>query len=67
MNNLQEIRESIPLTQADVARQLGVTQGAISHYESHRRKPDLDTCRKIVDALNKLGAKCSLDDVFPPK
>lgn len=39
----------------------------IGHWESGRRFPDLKTCRALVACLNKLGAKVSLDDVFPPE
>ncbi|HDR1353508.1 TPA: helix-turn-helix transcriptional regulator [Pasteurella multocida] len=44
---------------------MNLTQGALGHYESGRRTPDLKTARKIVFALNKNGVACSLDDVFP--
>ncbi|WNP33614.1 helix-turn-helix transcriptional regulator [Enterobacter kobei] len=66
MTNLREIRESMNVSQTALAEMVGCTQGAIGHYESGRRHPDLKTCRTLVDALNKLGAKVRLDDVFPP-
>lgn len=66
MTNLREIREAMNVSQTALAEMVGCTQGAIGHYESGRRHPDLKTCRTLVDALNKLGAKVRLDDVFPP-
>lgn len=66
MSNIKAIREKAGVTQAALAKTLGLTQGAIAHYENERRKPGLDECRKIVDALNSSGAAVTLDDVFPP-
>lgn len=66
MNNLKQIRDTISASQEDVAKELGFTQSAISHYETMRRNPDLEICRKLVSVLNKLGANCTLDQVFPP-
>lgn len=66
MSNLKSIREKVGVTQAALAKTVGLTQGAIAHYENERRKPGLDECRRIVDALNSSGAAVTLDDVFPP-
>jgi putative transcriptional regulator len=66
MSNLKSIREKAGLTQVVLARYIGLTQSAIAHYESGRRKPPLDECRRIVIALNTSGADVTLDDVFPP-
>jgi putative transcriptional regulator len=66
MSNLKQVREKAQVTQAALADEVGITQGAIAHYENGRRKPGLAEARQIVAALNKLGAKCRLDDVFPP-
>ena len=38
----------------------------ISHYETGRTIPSTLRMRMIVEALNKLGAECTLDQVFPP-
>jgi putative transcriptional regulator len=66
MSNLRKIRKAIPVSQSVLADLVGCTQGAIGHYESGRRTPDLGTCRQLVSALNNLGADVQLDDVFPP-
>lgn len=66
MSNIKTIRESLRMTQAALADSVGVTQGAIAHYENERRKPGLDECRRIVSALNERGACVTLDEVFPP-
>jgi putative transcriptional regulator len=66
MSNLKFIRESLRMTQAALAESVGVTQGAIAHYENERRKPGLDECRRIVLALKQRGADVTLDEVFPP-
>ncbi|MFW9099589.1 helix-turn-helix transcriptional regulator [Pseudomonas sp. P4795] len=66
MSNMKSIREKVGVTQAALAKTVGLTQGAIAHYENERRKPGLDECRRIVDALNTSGAAVTLDDVFPP-
>lgn len=67
MSNLRKIRETLKLSQTALAELVGCTQGAIGHWESGRRNPDLKTCRQLVDALNGCGAEVQLDDVFPPE
>lgn len=67
MTNLRTIRESLNVSQTALAEMVGCTQGSIGHYESGRRNPDLKMCRILVQALNRLGAKVRLDDVFPPE
>jgi putative transcriptional regulator len=44
----------------------GWTGQLISHYETGRTIPSTLRMRMIVEALNKLGADCTLDQVFPP-
>lgn len=67
MSNLRKIREALKVSQTALAEKIGCSQGAIGHYETGRRQPDLNTCRQLVVALNSFGAKVELDDVFPPK
>ncbi|AJJ58142.1 XRE family transcriptional regulator [Yersinia pseudotuberculosis] len=66
MNKISLERKKIGMTQQQLARFLGWNQSRIGNYESGVRTPDLVSCRQIVSALNKLGAECTLDSVFPP-
>lgn len=65
MNNMKQIRRQVKLTQAQLAMLVGSTQGAISHYETGRRRPSLNLSRDIVHAFVDAGVKASVDDVFP--
>lgn len=65
MSNLKQFREKASVTQSTLAGRVGMTQGAIAHYENGRRTPGLAECRQILAALNELGAECTLDDLFP--
>lgn len=67
MNNIKELRDQAGKTQSDLAAELGITQGAVAHYEKSRRKPGLDTCRKIASVISCWGVQCSINDVFPPE
>lgn len=67
MNRIKECREQVSLTQALLAQRLGLSQGAIAHYENNKRTPELDLCRDIVSVFIEKGLTVTLDDVFPPK
>lgn len=67
MNKISAIRKNVGITQQQLADVLGWKQSRIGNYEAGVRNPDLGSCRQIVNALNRFGAKCSLDSVFPPE
>lgn len=67
MNRIACIRKDAKIKQRDLGVLLGWTQARLSNYESGHRTPGLNECRAITAALNRLGAACSLDDVFPPE
>lgn len=66
MNNVRKIRVAAGISQARLCRELRWNQSRLANYEAGRRCVGLDAARRIVAALNRLGAECSLDDVFPP-
>lgn len=65
MSSLKHFREKAKVTQAALAERVGMTQGAIAHYENGRRTPGLAESRRLMVALNDLGVNCSLDELFP--
>ncbi|MDG9925454.1 MULTISPECIES: helix-turn-helix transcriptional regulator [unclassified Pseudomonas] len=67
MNRISELRRGAGVAQLALANELGWSQGRLSNYEAGRREPGLAECRAIVRALVRLGAPCTLDDVFPPE
>lgn len=65
MSALKAARKSAGITQTELAELVGMTQAAIGHYETGRRTPGLNECRRIVSALNEKGVVCDIDLVFP--
>ena len=48
---LEKLRKKARLTQAELAQETGITQGAISNYE-RGREPDVDALRKLGKFFN---------------
>ncbi|WP_339167025.1 helix-turn-helix transcriptional regulator [Brevibacillus sp. FSL L8-0520] len=46
---ISELRTKMKLTQDDLAKRLGITRAALSHYEKDRREPDYETLERIAD------------------
>ena len=59
MTAIRRLREEKGFSQLEFAMALGVTQGAVSHWETGRRKPDIDDLVRIAQLLN-----CTLDDLI---
>ena len=52
MLKIRELRRSLGMTMKELGSIVGVSEGAISHYETGRREPDHDMLRRIANALN---------------
>lgn len=52
MNNIRIRRRALNMTMKELASIVGVTEAAISHYETGRREPDPDMLIRIATALN---------------
>ena len=51
-NELAKARmKELKITQETLAEKVGVTQGAVAHWVSGRREPDLETINRILEAL----------------
>ena len=65
MNNLKQLRKEAGISQASLAFVLGVSQGAIAHYEKGIRQLNVESAKKVIEALNANGVNCTFEDVFP--
>ncbi|MFH5186135.1 helix-turn-helix domain-containing protein [Paenibacillus sp. TAB 01] len=45
---ISQLRGERQLTQGELARIIGVTRAALSHYENDRRQPTYDTLKKLA-------------------
>ncbi len=51
-SRIKELRQSLSLSQAELAQQLHCTQAALSQYESGNREPGLQELVRIASVLN---------------
>jgi transcriptional regulator with XRE-family HTH domain len=51
MPTLRELREGAVLTQEELAKKVGVTATAISHWETGSKRPRAKNIRKLATAL----------------
>ncbi len=49
---IEQVREEKGLTQSGLAREMGVSQSAVSQIEAGERNPSYDMLRQIAKALN---------------
>ena len=59
LNNIRKIRESRKISQESLAALIGVTQGAVSQWESGKTMP---TAQNIIDLARILD--CTTDDIL---
>ena len=52
LDNLKDVRESIGMTQMELSEKSGINQSRISLYENGVHSPNLNTVKKLVEAMN---------------
>lgn len=65
MNRLKELRQSAGITQAELAEAMGLSQGAIAHYEKGFRGMKAVSIQKLLRVFSEKGVECTFEDVFP--
>lgn len=50
---LRKIRQSLSITQAELAAHVGLCAAEISHYETGRRRPSIKTLKRLIKFYNK--------------
>lgn len=48
-NKLKSLRSNLGKTQEEIAKSLGLSRAAYSHFENGRNEPDYDTLKKISE------------------
>lgn len=51
-NTIKKYRNELGLTQAELARKVGIARSSISHYETEFKKPSITNADKLAKALN---------------
>ncbi|HAK1937783.1 TPA: helix-turn-helix transcriptional regulator [Salmonella enterica] len=67
MNRLKELRQLAGMTQTELAEAMGLSQGAIAHYEKGFRGMKAMRIQKLLGILSEKGVACTFEDVFPSK
>ena len=52
MNNLKSARKAAHMTQAEVARRIGITQNGYSYWENNKAKIDHESLAKLAELFN---------------
>lgn len=55
---LKDLREALGISQLELDRRAGLTQGTVRDIENERNaNPTINVCVRIADALRRAGAK----------
>ena len=64
MNNLKAIRKKMGLTQAELAKLIGCTQGNIGHYENKNQTIKPEVAQRIVSVAKERGLEITYEDIY---
>lgn len=63
MSNIKVIRDRLGLTQTELAKGMGCTQGNVGHYERGQTVPP-DAAKRLIGFAESLGTTLSFDDIY---
>ena len=64
MNNLANIRSQLSLTQNELAKLLGKSQGNIGHYETGKQQIPVSVAMSLIKIARDHGVTLKLDDIY---
>ena len=65
MSNIKAIRTRLAVTQTELAKGIGCTQGNVGHYERGQGMPP-DVARRLIDYAATLGHCLTFNDIYMP-
>lgn len=66
MSQIREIRERLGVTQTELGRALGCTQGNVGHYEGGQRLP-IERAERLIEYAATKRLSLSLDQIYGRK
>lgn len=60
------LREKLNMSQAVLAKIIGVAQGTIASWETGHKSPSAIHIKRIIKFARKRGINPTLDDIYPP-
>lgn len=64
MNNIRHIRQRLGLSQEQLGKAIGVTQGNVSHYEAQLQNVPPDVARRVIQAAADRGVVVTFNDIY---
>lgn len=61
---IKQIRKMLQMSQGELAEEVGMTQGAISHYETGRNSIDKDFADKLISLGEKQNVQIDYNLIY---
>lgn len=66
MSNIKAIRSRLGVTQAELAKGIGCTQGNVGHYERGQSMPP-EVAKRLIEYAQGLGHVLTFNDIYMPE
>lgn len=64
MNKIRHIRQMLGMSQEQLGKAIGVTQGNVSHYEAQLQNVPPDVARRVIQAAAARGGVVTFNDIY---